>query len=72
MKNILIVLGIILGIAVFVAESGLFKKNKPIETNVKKKNKKLWIIKTSEKFILQGMFLGNRTFFSADSRCSGN
>lgn len=37
MKNILIVLGIILGIAVFAAGSGLFKKTKPNVAEVKKR-----------------------------------
>ena len=41
MKNILIVLGIILGIAVFAAESGLFKKTRSNVVEIKKENEEI-------------------------------
>ena len=47
MKNILIVLGIILGIAVFAAGSGFLRKRSQMKLKLKKKNRKLWITKTS-------------------------
>ncbi|BAP30590.1 methionine sulfoxide reductase B [Chryseobacterium sp. StRB126] len=64
MKNILIVLGIILGIAVFAAESGLFKKNKPVETDVKKEKQEIMDNKNvREIYFAGGCFWGTEHFF---------
>lgn len=64
MKNILIVLGIILGIAVFAAESGLFKKNKPIETNVKEEKQEIMDNRNvREIYFAGGCFWGTEHFF---------
>ncbi|MBP2615929.1 peptide-methionine (R)-S-oxide reductase MsrB [Chryseobacterium jejuense] len=64
MKNILIVLGIILGIAVFAAESGLFKKNKPAETDVKKEKQEIMDNKNvREIYFAGGCFWGTEHFF---------
>ncbi|MDM1553202.1 MULTISPECIES: peptide-methionine (R)-S-oxide reductase MsrB [Chryseobacterium] len=64
MKNILIVLGIILGIAVFATESGLFKKNKPIETNVKEEKQEIMDNRNvREIYFAGGCFWGTEHFF---------
>ena len=62
MKNILIVLGIVLGIAVFAAGSGLFKKNKP--TQVKEEKQEIMDIKNArEIYFAGGCFWGTEHFF---------
>ncbi|GEJ47512.1 peptide-methionine (R)-S-oxide reductase [Chryseobacterium sp. ON_d1] len=64
MKNILIVLGIILGIAVFAAGSGLFKKNKPNVVEIKKENEKIMDNKNvREIYFAGGCFWGTEHFF---------
>jgi peptide methionine sulfoxide reductase msrA/msrB len=64
MKNIFIVLGIILGIAVFAAGSGLFKKNKPHAAEVKKENEKIMDNKNvREIYFAGGCFWGTEHFF---------
>jgi peptide methionine sulfoxide reductase msrA/msrB len=64
MKNIFIVLGIILGIAVFAAGSGLFKKNKPNVVEIKKENEKIMDNKNvREIYFAGGCFWGTEHFF---------
>ncbi|MGG7467038.1 peptide-methionine (R)-S-oxide reductase MsrB [Chryseobacterium arthrosphaerae] len=64
MKNILIVLGIILGIAVFAAGSGLFKKTKPNEAETKKEKQEIMDNKNvREIYFAGGCFWGTEHFF---------
>lgn len=64
MKNILIVLGIILGIAVFAAGSGLFKNKKSGKEEVKKENQETMDNKNvREIYFAGGCFWGTEHFF---------
>lgn len=64
MKNILIVLGIILGIAVFAAGSGLFKKTKPTGVENKKEKQEIMDNKNArEIYFAGGCFWGTEHFF---------
>jgi len=64
MKNILIVLGIILGIAVFAAGSGLFKNKKSGKEEIKKENQETMDNKNvREIYFAGGCFWGTEHFF---------
>ncbi len=64
MKNILIVLGIVLGIAVFAAGSGLFKKDKPVEESNKKEKREIMDNRNvREIYFAGGCFWGTEHFF---------
>ncbi|MGH1516073.1 peptide-methionine (R)-S-oxide reductase MsrB [Chryseobacterium sp. JK1] len=63
MKNILIVLGIILGIAVFAAGSGVFKKNKPNNVAEEKKEDVMDNKNSKEIYFAGGCFWGTEHFF---------
>jgi peptide methionine sulfoxide reductase msrA/msrB len=64
MKNILIVLGIILGIAVFAAGSGLFKNKKSGKEEIKKENQETMDDKNvREIYFAGGCFWGTEHFF---------
>ena len=64
MKNILVVLGIILGIAVFAAGSGLFKNKKSGKEEIKKENQETMDNKNvREIYFAGGCFWGTEHFF---------
>ncbi|WP_083535246.1 peptide-methionine (R)-S-oxide reductase MsrB [Chryseobacterium kwangjuense] len=64
MKNIFIVLGIILGVAVFAAGSGLLKKYKPKELTKEKENQEIMDNKNvREIYFAGGCFWGTEHFF---------
>lgn len=64
MKNILIVLGIILGIAVFATGSGLFKNKKSGKEEIKKENQETMDNKNvREIYFAGGCFWGTEHFF---------
>ncbi|MDH6253033.1 peptide methionine sulfoxide reductase msrA/msrB [Chryseobacterium sp. H1D6B] len=64
MKNILIVLGIILGIGVFASRSGFFNSSKPKEAAKEKENQKIMDDKNvREIYFAGGCFWGTEHFF---------